>query len=137
MGLGSLGIRLAWPIRNVMTTAGTTPGAERFITGAIIYAGRQARAAEASYNRPGAAARPFNGNTQALEDTLNPAVRAASARAPSAATSHGGQARSFSSRGSASFGGGAAAVEARGGGGGGGAWRRWRASVIEVSLCSW
>ena len=38
------------------------------------------------YNRPGATTRPFDGNTRRLEDTLNPAARAASARAPSAAT---------------------------------------------------
>ena len=71
------------------------------------------------YNRPGATNRPFNGDTGLLEDTLNPAVRAESRSGAFSGYDHGGQARSFSSRGSASFGGGAA----RGGGaphGGGG-----------------
>ncbi len=141
-------------LRNFMTTAGTTPGATRFTTGTAIYRGGGARGGvsnRGNINRGGGAARRSFPTVPAQrpglstetarrrEDTLHPAVRAASARAPSAAIEQGGQARSYSSRGSASFGGGAARGGGGGGshgGGGGGSRRWWRASVIEVSLCS-
>ena len=87
------------------------------------------------YNRPGATARPFNGNTRRLEDTLHPAVRAASARAPSAATSMADRQKAIRHAEAP-----ASVAESGFGGGGGSAaegrwrrWRRWRASVIEVS----
>ena len=123
MGLESLGIQLAWPITQLMAAAGTTPGATRFITGAVSTEAEAARggAAASAATRGGSfptvpAQRPGLSTETArrLEDTLHPAVRAASARAPSAAIEKGGQAKSYSSRGSASFGGGGV----RGGGGG-------------------
>ena len=78
------------------------------------------------YNRPGATARPFNGNTQAARGYAEPRGQSGIRSGAFSGYDHGGQARSYSSRGSASFGGGGF------GGGGGGSRRRWRASVIEV-----
>ncbi|HYW40658.1 MAG TPA: DUF3300 domain-containing protein [Terriglobales bacterium] len=66
------------------------------------------------YNRPGAAARPFNGNRQAARGYAAPRGESGVRSGAFSGYGHGGQAKSFSSRGRASVGGGAA----RGGGGG-------------------
>jgi len=65
------------------------------------------------YNRPGATPRPFNGNKQAARGYAEPQGQNGVRSGAFSGYDHGGQARSFSSRGSASFGGGAA----HGGGG--------------------
>jgi len=64
--------------------------------------------------RGGATARPFNENTQAARGYAAPRGQSGVRSGALSGYQHGGQARSFSSRGSASMGGGAA----RGGGGG-------------------
>jgi len=64
---------------------------------------------------PGAAARPFEGDRQAARGYAAPRGESGTRSGAFSGYEHGGQARSFSSRGSASMGGGAA----RGGGGGG------------------
>ncbi|HXY77564.1 MAG TPA: DUF3300 domain-containing protein [Candidatus Acidoferrales bacterium] len=64
--------------------------------------------------RGGVAARPFNGNRQAARGYAAPHGESGVRSGAFSGYGHGGQARSFSSRGSASFGG------SRGGGGGGG-----------------
>jgi hypothetical protein len=68
------------------------------------------------YNRPGATTRPFNGDTQAARGYAEPGGQSGIHSDAFSGYDHGGEARSYSSRGSASFGGG----EARGGGGFGG-----------------
>ncbi|HVB57751.1 MAG TPA: DUF3300 domain-containing protein [Candidatus Acidoferrales bacterium] len=70
------------------------------------------------YNRPGATTKPFNGNTRAARGYAEPRGQSGVRSGAFSGYNHGGQARSFSSRGRASVGGGAA----RGGGtrGGGG-----------------
>jgi hypothetical protein len=75
-----------------------------------------------AYNRPGATSRPFNGSTQAARGYAAPRGQSGVRSGAFSGYDHGGQARSYSSRGSASLGGGAA----RGGGGshGGGGGRR-------------
>jgi len=65
------------------------------------------------YNHPGATPRPFDGNRQAARGYAEPHGQSGVRSGAFSGYDHGGQARSFSSRGSASFGGGAA----RGGGG--------------------
>jgi hypothetical protein len=65
-------------------------------------------------NRPGATARPFEGNNQAARGFGEPRGQNGVRSGAFSGYDHGGQTRSFSSRGGASFGGGAA----RGGGGG-------------------
>jgi hypothetical protein len=77
------------------------------------------------YNRPGAAARPFNGNRQAARGYAEPRGQSGVRSGAFSGYDHGGQARSYSSRGQASVGRGAGAPHggaARGGGahGGGG-----------------
>jgi len=69
-------------------------------------------------NRAGAAARPFNGNRQAARGYAEPRGQSGTRSGAFSGYDHGGQAKSYSSRGSASMGarGGGAA---RGGGGGG------------------
>ena len=146
-GAGVIGDSIGITGTQSTTTAGTTPGAERFITGAISTeeAGERGgfngqRGARAGinagnrpsngniggrggvYNRPGATARPFNGNKQAARGYAEPRGQSGVRSGAFSGYDHGGQARSFSSRGSASFGGGAG----RGGGGshGGGGGRR-------------
>jgi hypothetical protein len=64
-------------------------------------------------NRPGAAARPFEGNKQAARGYAAPRGQSGTRSGAFSGYGHGGQAKSFSSRGKASVGGGAA----RGGGG--------------------
>ncbi len=66
-------------------------------------------------NRAGATARSFNGNTQAARGYAAPRGQSGVRSGAFSGYNHGGQARTYSSRGSASYGGGAA----RGGGGGG------------------
>jgi Protein of unknown function (DUF3300) len=74
------------------------------------------------YNRPGATIRPFTGNIQAARGYGEPRGQMGVRSGAFSGYNHGGQARSFSSRGSASFGGGGAArgggVAHSGGGGG-------------------
>ncbi len=73
------------------------------------------------YNRPGATPRPFNGNTRAARGYAEPRGQIGVRSGAFSGYDHGGQARSFSSRGSASMGSGAArgGGGSRGGGGGG------------------
>ncbi len=85
-----------------------------------VYGGRagvQARGGMAArggvYNRPGAVPRPFNGNRQAARGYAEPRGQSGVRSGAFSGIDHGGQARSFSSRGQASFGGGGM----RGGGG--------------------
>ena len=72
------------------------------------------------YNRPGATPRPFNGNTQAARGYGEPRGQSGVRSGAFSGYDHGGQARSFSSRGSSSFGGGGfhGGGGSRGGGGG-------------------
>jgi hypothetical protein len=72
------------------------------------------------YNSPGATARPFNGNTQAARGYAQPRGQSGVRSGAFGGYGNGGQARSYSSRGSSSMGGGAA----RGGGGSRGGGRR-------------
>jgi hypothetical protein len=65
------------------------------------------------YNRPGGTTRPFNGNSRAARGFAPPRGQSGVRSGAFSGYDHGGQARSYSSRGSASFGGGGA----RGGGG--------------------
>jgi len=71
-------------------------------------------------NRPGATTRPFNGNKQAARGYAEPRGQSGTRSGAFSGYEHGGQTRSFSSRGSASMGGGGARGGAgpRGGGGG-------------------
>jgi Protein of unknown function (DUF3300) len=66
------------------------------------------------YNRPGATTHPFNGNNQAARGYAEPHPQTGTRSDAFDGYDHGGQARSYSSRGSGSFGGGGS----RGGGGG-------------------
>jgi hypothetical protein len=72
------------------------------------------------YNRPGATTRPFNGNTGAARGYAEPRGQSGVRSGAFSGYDHGGQARSYSSRGNASVGGGAArgGGGSRGGGGG-------------------
>jgi len=58
------------------------------------------------YNRPGATPKPFEGNRQAARGYAAPRGQSGVRSGAFSGYEHGGQARSFSSRGSASFGGG-------------------------------
>ncbi len=82
------------------------------------YAGRGG-IARGGVNRPGAAARPFDGNKQAARGYAEPRGQSGTRSGAFSGYEHGGQTRSFSSRGSASMGGGGARGGAgpRGGGG--------------------
>ena len=71
------------------------------------------------YNRSGAMIRPFNGNIQAARGYGEPRGQSGVRSSAFSGYNHGGQTRSFSSRGSTSFGGGAAHVGGGGHGGGG------------------
>ena len=62
------------------------------------------------YNRPGATIRPFNGNIQAARGYGEPRGQIGVNSGAFSGYNYGGQTRSFSSRGSASFGGGTAHV---------------------------
>jgi hypothetical protein len=76
------------------------------------------------YNRPGATTRAFNGNSQAARGYAQPRGQSGTRSGAFSGYNHGGQARSYSSRGSSSMGGGGARSGggggARSGGGGGG-----------------
>jgi uncharacterized membrane protein YgcG len=81
------------------------------------------------YNRPGASPKPFNGDSRAARGFgySQPQSRQSSPREDSGTRSsafsgynHGGETRSYSSRGSQSFGGGGGGGGSHGGGGGGG-----------------
>jgi hypothetical protein len=67
-------------------------------------------------NRPGATARPFEGNNQAARGYAEPRGQSGVRSGAFSGYDHGGQERSYSSRGGASFGGGGGS---HGGGGGG------------------
>jgi len=73
-------------------------------------------------NRAGAGARPFNGNRQAARGYAEPRGQSGTRSGAFSGYDHGGQAKSYSSRGSASMGGSRGGGGARGGGsrGGGG-----------------
>jgi uncharacterized protein DUF3300 len=70
------------------------------------------------YNRPGATARPFNGDNRAARGYAAPRGQSGVRSGAFSGYDRGGQARSFSSRGSASFGGGHGGGGFHGGGGG-------------------
>ena len=73
-----------------------------------------------AYNRPGAEARPFNGNTQAARGYAEPRGQSGVRSGAYSGYEHGGQTRSYSSRGSTSMGGGASGASHGGGSHGGG-----------------
>ena len=83
-GAGIIGDSIGVADSQLLTTAGTTPGAPRFIIGtpSTEAAARAPEFTTVPAQRPGLSAE----TPRRLEDTLNPAVRAGSARAPSAAT---------------------------------------------------
>ncbi len=85
-------------------------GSRTFYNRNAYYRGGGARGV---YNRPGAVPRPFNGSTPAARGFAEPHGQSGVHSGAFSGIEHGGQTRSFSSRGSASFGGGHA-----GGGGG-------------------
>jgi uncharacterized membrane protein YgcG len=64
------------------------------------------------YNRPGATTRPFNGNTQAARGYAQPHGQTGVNSGALSGYNHGGEARSYSSRGSASMNGGASHTNA-------------------------
>lgn len=70
------------------------------------------------YNRSGATAGPFNGNTQAARGYAEPRGQTGVHSGAYSGYEHGGQARSYSSRGSASMGGGERGAPSHAGGGG-------------------
>jgi len=72
------------------------------------------------YNRPGAVPRPFNGNQQAARGYAEPRGQSGVRSGAFSGFDHGGQTRSFSSRGQSSFGGGGGFHGGGGGHGGGG-----------------
>ena len=73
------------------------------------------------YNRPGATTKPFNGDTQAARGYADPRGQSGVHSGALSGYDHGGEARSYSSRGSASYGGfGGGAPHGGGFGGGGG-----------------
>jgi uncharacterized membrane protein YgcG len=69
------------------------------------------------YNRPGATAHPFGGSAQAARGYAAPRTESGTHSSGISGYSHGGEARSYSSRGSASFGGGGGGSHGGGGGG--------------------
>ncbi len=72
------------------------------------------------YNSPGATPKPFSGNTEAARGYGEPRAESNVRSDALSGYDHGGQARSYSSRGSASFGGGGSHGSFGGGGGHGG-----------------
>jgi uncharacterized membrane protein YgcG len=73
-----------------------------------------------AFNRPGAPARPFNGDTHAARGYAAPRGQTGVRSGAFSGNERGGEARSYSARGSASFGGGGARGGGSRGGGGGG-----------------
>jgi len=97
---------------------GVATNVERGVSANRGYAGR----ASGVYNRPGATVRPFSGNAQAARGYAQPHGESGVRSGAFSNYEHGGEARSFSSRGITSFagargGGGAPGGAARGGGG--------------------
>jgi hypothetical protein len=78
------------------------------------YRGGDAGERNGESNRPGATARPFEGNNKASRGYAEPRGQSGTRSGAFSGYDHGGATRSYSSRGSASFGGGGGA---RGGGG--------------------
>jgi uncharacterized membrane protein YgcG len=76
------------------------------------------------FNRPGAGARPFNGDNRAARGYAAPHGQSGVRSGAFSGYDHGGQTRSYSSRGSASFGGGGSHGGGGGGSHGGGGGRR-------------
>ena len=136
LGLGTLGLRLgpslprfrSWPLllaqHNLLQPQRFLPrrrsarrlqraGRGEFRGGAE--AGRGFQGGRGVFNAPGAAARPFNGNAGAARGYTEPRGQSGMRSGAFNGIGRGGEARSFSSRGSSSFGGGGF----RGGGGGG------------------
>jgi uncharacterized membrane protein YgcG len=72
------------------------------------------------YNRPGGKDTPFHGNTQAARGFDQSRGQTGTRSSGFSGYDHGGEARSYSSRGSSSFGGGGGGFHGGGGGGGGG-----------------
>ncbi|MGB7681130.1 MAG: DUF3300 domain-containing protein [Candidatus Acidiferrales bacterium] len=72
------------------------------------------------YNRPGGTTRPFGGDTRAARGYAEPRGQSGVRSGAFSGYEHGGQTRSFSSRGSASFGGGGSRGSGGGSHGGGG-----------------
>src|SRR5580693_8665336 len=75
------------------------------------------------YNRPGGRDTPFHGNTQAARGFDQARGQTGTRSSGFSGYDHGGEARSYSSRGSASFGGGGGGFHGGGGGGHGGGHR--------------
>jgi len=95
-------------------------GGERGV--ASIVRGRGSRGGAAVYNRPGGTTQPFNGDTRAARGYAEPHGQTGVRSSAFSGYDHGGQERSFSSRGGASLGGGGGSHGSDGGGfhGGGG-----------------
>jgi uncharacterized membrane protein YgcG len=84
------------------------------------FAGRPGNARPGGvYNRPGASPRPFDGNANAARGYAEPRGQSGVHSGALSGYNHGGEARSYSSRGSASFGGSHGGGGASHGGGGG------------------
>jgi Protein of unknown function (DUF3300) len=75
------------------------------------------------YNRPGATVRPFNGNREAARGFAEPRGQSGVRSGAFTGYEHGGEARSYSSRGQSSFGGARGGGGSHGGGGHGGGGR--------------
>jgi len=90
-GAGGTGGSIGTTTTQCLTTVGITPGAERFTTEAVLPE-EQAHAAELTTAQlPGLSTE----TSRRLGDTLNPAVSAASAPAPSADTAMADRLRAF------------------------------------------
>jgi uncharacterized membrane protein YgcG len=103
-------------------------GGERGVQSNVTAGVRENPAANHSvYNHPGATAHPFEGNTQAARGYSQPGNQSGTHSSNQSGThsgafsgyDHGGEARSYSARGSSSFGGGGGGSHGGGGGGGG------------------
>jgi len=90
---------------------GAHPGTTRPSTGAMP---------SGVFNRPGGTARPFEGNTPAARGYAQPRGQSGTRSGAFSNYGHGGESRSYSSRGSSSMGGGAARGAGGGAHGGGG-----------------
>jgi hypothetical protein len=77
-----------------------------------------------AFDRPGASARPFDGDRQAARGYAEPRGQSGLRSGAFSGYDHGGQTRGFSARGQSSFGGGFGGGGFHGGGGGGGGRRR-------------
>ena len=82
------------------------------------YGARGGPARGGVYNRPGASPRPFEGNRQAARGYAAPRGQSGVRSSAFSGYDHGGESRSYSSRGNASMGGGHAGGGSHGGGGG-------------------